>query len=40
MTARVVRLLHPARPLPAVANVAICLAAGLLVTSTLALLVI
>ena len=40
MTARVVRLLHPVRPMPAAANAAICLAAGLLVASTLALLVI
>ena len=34
MAARVSRLLHPARPLPAAASVAICLAAALLVTAT------
>ncbi len=40
MAARVSRLLHPVRPLPATASVAICLAAGLLVAATLALLVV
>jgi Zn-dependent protease with chaperone function len=40
MAARVVRLLQPVRPLPAVASVAICLAAALLVAATLALLVV
>ena len=40
MAARVARLLHPVRPLPATASVAICLAAGLLVAATLALLVV
>jgi Peptidase family M48 len=40
MAARVVRLLQPARPLPAVATTAICLSAGLLVAATIALLVI
>jgi len=40
MAARVSRLLHPARPLPAAASVAICLAAALLVAATLALLVV
>ena len=40
MAARVSRLLHPVRPLPATASVAICLAAALLVAATLALLVV
>jgi Zn-dependent protease with chaperone function len=40
MAARVARLLHPVRPLPATAIAAICLAAGLLVAAPVALLVI
>jgi Zn-dependent protease with chaperone function len=39
VTARVSRLLHPARPLPAFAVAAICLAAALLVTAPVTLLV-
>jgi bla regulator protein blaR1 len=38
MAARVVRLLQPVRPLPAAANTAVCLAAALLVTATMTLL--
>jgi hypothetical protein len=40
MAARVARLLQPVRPLPAVASTAICLAAGLLVAATVALLIV
>jgi Zn-dependent protease with chaperone function len=40
VTARVKRLLHPARPLPAVAVAAIFLAAAMLVTAPIALLVV
>ncbi len=40
MAARVTRLFPPVRPLPAAANVAICLAAALLVAATVALLVL
>ena len=40
MAARVARLLHPARPLPATAVAAICLAAGLLVATPVALLLV
>ena len=40
MTARVVRLLQPVRPLPAAASAAVCLAAGLLVAATMALLIL
>jgi Zn-dependent protease with chaperone function len=40
VAARVTRLLQPVRPLPAVASVAICLAAALLVAATIALLVL
>ena len=39
VTARVTRLLHPARPLPAFAVAAICLAAALLVTTPVTLLI-
>jgi Zn-dependent protease with chaperone function len=39
VTARVTRLLHPARPLPAFAVAAICLAAALLVTAPVTLLI-
>jgi len=40
MAARVARLLHPVRPLPAAAVAAICLAAALLVATPVALLVV
>jgi Zn-dependent protease with chaperone function len=40
MTARVARLLHPVRPLPVAASAAVCLTAGLLVATTLALLIV
>ena len=40
MTARVARLLQPVRPLPATASAAICLASGLLVAATIALLIV
>jgi Zn-dependent protease with chaperone function len=40
MAARVVRLLQPVRPLPAAVNMAVCLAAGLLVAATLGLLIV
>jgi hypothetical protein len=40
MTARVARLLKPAHPLPAVASASVCLAAGLLVAATIALLIV
>jgi Zn-dependent protease with chaperone function len=40
MTARVTRLLHPVRPLPMAASAAICLASGLLVAATIALLIV
>jgi Zn-dependent protease with chaperone function len=40
MAARVVRLLQPVRPLPAAANAAVCLTAGLLVAATVALLIV
>jgi Zn-dependent protease with chaperone function len=40
MAARVARLLQPVRPLPAAASAAVCLAAGLLVAVTVALLII
>jgi hypothetical protein len=40
MAARVARLLQPARPLPAVASAAVCLAAALLVAATVGLLVL
>jgi Zn-dependent protease with chaperone function len=39
MAARVARLLQPVRPLPAAANTAVCLAAALLVTATVTLLI-
>jgi Zn-dependent protease with chaperone function len=39
MAARVARLLQPVRPLPAAASAAVCLAAGLLVATTVALLI-
>jgi Zn-dependent protease with chaperone function len=39
MAARVVRLLQPVRPLPAVASAAVCLTAGLLVAATVVLLI-
>lgn len=39
VAARVTRLLHPARPLPALAVAAICLAAALLVTAPVTLLI-
>lgn len=40
VAARVTRLLHPARPLPALAVAAICLAAGLLVAAPVTLLIV
>jgi Zn-dependent protease with chaperone function len=40
MAARVTRLLQPVRPLPAAANMAVCLTAGLLVAATLGLLIV
>ena len=40
IAARVARLLQPVRPLPAAANAAVCLTAGLLVTATIALLIL
>ncbi len=40
MAARVSRLLQPVRPLPAAASAAVCLAAGLLVATTVALLIV
>jgi Zn-dependent protease with chaperone function len=40
MAARVSRLLQPVRPLPAAASATICLAAGLLVATTVALLIL
>jgi len=40
MAARVARLLQPVRPLPAAASAAVCLAAGLLVAATVALLIV
>jgi beta-lactamase regulating signal transducer with metallopeptidase domain len=40
MAARVARLLQPVRPLPAAASTAVCLAAGLLVAVTMALLIL
>jgi Zn-dependent protease with chaperone function len=40
MAARVARLMHPIRPLPATVVAAICLAAGLLVTAPVALLLV
>jgi len=40
MAARVARLLQPVRPLPAAASAAVCLAAGLLVAATMALLIL
>jgi Zn-dependent protease with chaperone function len=40
IAARVARLLQPVRPLPAAANAAVCLTAGLLVTATVALLIL
>jgi Zn-dependent protease with chaperone function len=40
MAARVVRLLQPVRPLPLAASASVCLAAGLLVTATMALLIL
>jgi bla regulator protein blaR1 len=39
MAARVARLLQPVRPLPAAASTAVCLAAALLVTATVTLLI-
>jgi len=40
MAARVSRLLQPVRPLPAAASAAVCLASGLLVATTVALLIV
>ena len=40
MTARVVRLLQPVRPLPTAVSAAVCLTAGLLVAATVALLIV
>jgi Zn-dependent protease with chaperone function len=40
MAARVARLLQPVRPLPAAASASVCLAAGLLVAATIALLIV
>jgi len=40
VAARVTRLLQPVRPLPAVAVMAVCLAAGLLVAAPVTLLLV